>query len=151
MRLSEAIGLHKDDVMLDAEHPHIILKPHPWRRLKNLSSERVIPLVGTALWAVGQAIQSSSTDFLFPKYCDETKCKSNSASAALNKWMSPRVPDGCVIHSFRHSFRDRLRAAECTQDITDRLGGWSVDSVGETYGAGYSLKVLSRWMNKALG
>ena len=151
MRLSEAIGLHKDDVMLDAEHPHIILKPHPWRRLKNLSSGRVIPLVGTALWAVGQATQSSSTDFLFPKYCDETKCKSNSASAALNKWMSPRVPDGCVIHSFRHSFRDRLRAAECTQDITDRLGGWSVDSVGETYGAGYPLKVLFRWMNKALG
>ena len=151
MRRREAIGLHKDYVMLDAENPHIILKPHPRRRLKNLSSHRVIRLDGSALSAVGQAIQSSSTDLLFPKYCYETKCNSNSASAAFNKWMSPRVPSGYVIHSFRHSLRDRLRAAECTQDMTDRLCGRSLNSVGETYGAGYPLKVLSRWMNKAFG
>ena len=31
----------------------------------------------------------------------------NSASAALNKWLKPYVPENCVIHSFRHSFRDR--------------------------------------------
>ena len=46
MRLSEAIGLHKDDVMLDAEHPHINVKPNPWHRLKNLNSERAVPSVG---------------------------------------------------------------------------------------------------------
>ena len=146
MRLSEAIGLNKDDIMLDAGHPHIMLKPHPWRRLKNLSSERLIPLVGSALWAVGQAIQSSSTDFLFPKYCDETKCKSNSASAALNKWMSPRVPDGCIIHSFRHSFRDRLREVQCPSDVIDALGGWSTVGVGGKYGDGFRLEQKSQWV-----
>ena len=150
MRLSEAVGLHKDDVVLDHEFPHIILKPHPWRRLKTRGSERFIPLVSSAWWAAERAIQSSTTDFLFPRYCNETECKSNSASAALNKWLSPRVPKGCVIHSFRHSFRDRLRAAECPQEITDRLGGWSVGGIGESYGSGYPIEVLSKWMNEAM-
>ena len=150
MRLSEAAGLHKEAVVLDDEYPHIVLKPHPWRRLKNMSSERTVPLVGVALWAAKRAIQSTSTDFLFPRYCDETICKSNSASATLNKWLSSRVSDGGVIHSFRHSFRDRLRAVECPQDITDRLGGWAVGGVGEGYGSGYPIEVLYKWMDKAL-
>ena len=151
MRLSEAVGLHKDDVVLDHEFPHIILKPHPWRRLKTRGSERFIPLVGSAWWAAERAIQSSTTNFLFPRYCNETECKSNSASAALNKWLSPRVPKGCVIHSFRHSFRDRLRAIECPQEITDRLGGWSVGGIGEAYGSGYPIEVLSKWMKLMVG
>ena len=150
MRLSEAVGLNKNDLKLDHEFSHIVLRPHPWRRLKTISSERIIPLAGTALWAARQAYQSSSTEFLFPKYCDETTCKSNSASAALNKWLSSRVPKQCVIHSFRHSFRDRLRAVECPQDIIDRLGGWSLSGVGEAYGVGYPLKVLSKWIDKGM-
>ena len=55
-----------------------------------------------------------------------------------------RVPEGCVIHSFRHSMRDRLRAIEGPPDIFDRLGGWTVGGVGE----GYRLEVLHRWMNR---
>ena len=151
VRLSEAVGIHKDDVVLDHEFPHIILKPHPWRRLKTRGSERFIPLVGSAWWATEEAIQSSTTNFLFPRYCNETECKSNSASAALNKWLSPRVPKGCVIHSFRHSFRDRLRAVECPQEITDRLGGWSVGGIGESYGSGFPIEVLSKWMKLMVG
>ena len=58
------------------------------------------------------------------------------------------MPEDCVIHSFRHSFRDRLRAVQCPKDITDRLGGWSVSGVGESYGDGYPLDVLDSWMKK---
>jgi len=148
MRLSEAAGLHKNDIYLDEGNPYIVLKPHSWRRLKTKGSERIIPLVGSALWAVQRAMNQSNTMFLFPRYCNEDECKSNSASAALNKWLSPRVENNCVIHSFRHSFRDRLRAVECPQDITDRLGGWSVGGVGESYGLGYPIEILSRWMRK---
>ena len=53
------------------------------------------------------------------------KGNANSASAALNKWMKSYVPEGCVVHSFRHSFRDRLRALEAPMEVTDVLGGWS--------------------------
>jgi integrase len=51
MRLSEAAGLHVDDIKLDCEIPHIDLKPHSWRGLKTRGSQRQIPLVGASLWA----------------------------------------------------------------------------------------------------
>ena len=40
MRLSEATGLHIDDIKLDCEIPHIDLKPHAWRTLKTKGSQR---------------------------------------------------------------------------------------------------------------
>ena len=139
-----------EDIKLDDTHPHTLLRPHPWRRLKTQSSERIVPLVGASLWAAKRASETTSNKFLFPRYCDEFRWKGNSASAALNKWLSSRVPSGCVVHSFRHSFRDRLRAAECPPDIIDRLGGWSVEGIGENYGEGYPLGVLLRWIKSIL-
>ena len=53
-----------------------------------------------------------------------------------------------VIHSFRHSLRDRLRAIECPADIIDQIGGWSSSGVGSSYGNGYTIEVLGRWMNE---
>ena len=40
MRLSEAVGLLKSDIILDIDTPHLNLIPHPWRRLKTSESER---------------------------------------------------------------------------------------------------------------
>ena len=70
----------------------------------------------------------------------------NAASAALNKWMREHAPDGCSMHSFRHSMRDRLRAVECPADIVDQVGGWQTDGVGHGYGSGYPMEVLRKWM-----
>ena len=110
----------------------------------------MIPLVGASLRAAKRASEATTNKFLFPRYCDELRCKGNSASATLNKWLSYRVPSGCVVHSFRHSFRDRLRAVECPPNTIDRFGGWSVEGVGETYGNGYPLGVLLRWIKSIL-
>ena len=49
---------------------------------------------------------------------------------AVNKWLKPRLPEGCVVHSFRHSLRDRLRAVQCPLDMIDQIGGWSIAGVG---------------------
>ena len=46
---------------------------------------------------------------------------------------------GNVIHGFRHSFKDRLRAVSAPIDMIDQLGGWSLQSVGQGYGDGYQL------------
>ena len=145
MRLSEACGLLSSDINLDCSIPHIDLIEHPWRRLKTPSSVRQIPLVGTSLWAAGR-IKSQCGEFAFPKYCSGAQCNANSASAALNKWLKPRVPQGCVIHSFRHSLRDRLREVECPADVIDAIGGWVTEGVGHGYGAGYSIEVKAKWM-----
>jgi len=56
------------------------------------------------------------------------------------------VPDGCVIHSFRHSLGDRLRAVECLSDIVDAIGGWATSGIGHKYGTGYSFAIKNRWM-----
>lgn len=145
MRLSEACGLLSSDIVLDADIPHISLREHPWRRLKTSSSTRSIPLVGASLWAAEQ-IKAQGTEFAFPKYCNSEKCNANSASAALNKWLKPRLPIGCVIHSFRHSLRDRLRAVECQSDIVDAIGGWTTEGIGQRYGKVYGLNVKAKWM-----
>ena len=145
MRLSEACGLLSSDINLDCSIPHIDLIEHPWRRLKTPSSVRQIPLVGASLWAAGR-IKSQSGEFAFPKYCSGAHCNANSASAALNKWLRPRAPQGCVIHSFRHSLRDRLREVECPADVIDAIGGWATEGVGHQYGKGHSLNVTHGWM-----
>ena len=150
MRLSEAAGLASDDIAVDADMPHIIVRPHPWRRLKTKGSERLVPLVGASLWAAQRLMQHDSS-YAFPRYCDGQTCNANSASAALNKWLKPRVNDDAVVHSLRHSMRDRLRAVECPSDIIDQIGGWSSASVGSSYGKGYELPVLAKWMKMMEG
>ncbi|MCH1556210.1 MAG: tyrosine-type recombinase/integrase [Pseudomonadales bacterium] len=148
MRLSEAVGLLVDDIVLSADQPHINLTKHPHRRLKTDASERIIPLVGSSLWAAKRIKENTSSRFCFPRYCSETNCNSNSASAAINKWIKTIVGSDAVTHGLRHSFRDRLRAVEAPVDMIDQLGGWSLRSVGQSYGDGYPLDLLHRWMER---
>jgi len=148
MRLSEAAGLHVDDIQLDCEIPHIDLKPHPWRSLKTKGSQRQIPLVGASLWAAKRVKQTNSTSpYAFPKYTSAKGTNANSASAAINKWLRPRVPEGCVVHSFRHSLRDRLRAVQCPSDMIDQIGGWATAGIGQSYGEGYKLSATEIFLS----
>ena len=77
-------------------------------------------------------------------------CHTNSASAAFNKWLKFRVPNHCVIHSFRHSMRDRLREVNCPTEIIDQVGGWVDNKVGSSYGNGYSLIRVSEELSKII-
>jgi integrase len=151
MRLAEAAGLLKDDIILDTKNPRVVVREHPWRRLKTASSSREVPLVGASLWAAGRVLaQCDGSRFAFARYNRTGETNANAASAALNKWMRPFVPEHCTMHGFRHSMRDRLRAVECPSEIVDQLGGWQSEGVGQSYGKGYPLEVLSRWAEKAI-
>ena len=147
MRLSEAAGLHMDDIRLDGDIPHVVVQPHPWRSLKTAPSERTIPLVGASLWAAQRiAGQAADPIFAFPRYNRSGQTNGNSASAALNKWLKSYVPDGCSVHSFRHSMRDRLRAVNCPTEMIDQIGGWSRETIGQGYGEGYDLATTNEWL-----
>ena len=52
------------------------------------------------------------------------------------------------VHGMRHSLRDRLRAVECPSDVVDAIGGWTTDGIGHSYGRGYSVDILAKWMCK---
>jgi integrase len=147
MRLAEAAGLAKEDVFLDTEIPYVRLCERPWRPLKTRSSERDVPLVGAALWAAQRAYESSPNEHLFPRYCSEQGCKADYASNSLNKWLRKHVPSGCVVHSFRHSMRDRLRAVECPSEMIDQIGGWQTAGVGQGYGNGYTARQMQPFLD----
>jgi integrase len=150
MRLSEAAGLMLSDLKLEDVIPYIDLKPHPHRRLKTASSERKIPLVGLSLWAARRLKQHSTGLYCFPRYTNPERCNSNSASAAINKWIKTVGGSNDVIHGLRHSFRDRLRAVEAPTDMIDQLGGWALKSVGQGYGDGYDLELLVKYLRKLI-
>ena len=106
-----------------------------------------LTLFSHTAWAGNQLICKMSEIAV----CALQKCpvdKANSASGGLNKWLHQYVPDNCVIHSFRHSLRDRLRAVECPSDIVDAIGGWKTSGIGHGYGNGYPLNVLEKWMKR---
>ncbi|ABF62522.1 site-specific recombinase; phage integrase family (plasmid) [Ruegeria sp. TM1040] len=148
MRLAEAAGMARQDIERRSDGSLVAwVRPHPWRRLKTKGSERVVPLEGQAKWAAERLLSEVvESDFLFPRYNRKPQTNANAASAALNKWIKQMTPEGCTMHSFRHSMRDRLRAVECPSDIVDQIGGWQTDGVGHGYGSGYPVEVLQKWM-----
>ena len=149
IRLAEGAGLSRSDFITNDGILCIHIRPHPWRSLKTASSERVIPLVGSAKWAAERILeQPNSSPFAFPKYNYGQRTNANSASAALNKWLKGKIGVGYTMHSFRHSMRDRLRAVECPSDIIDQIGGWLTQGVGASYGEGYSTKILGQYLTQ---
>ena len=124
----------------------LLLDLHTIKSLKTFFAPRNL---GVSLWSARRILESNNdSSFAFPLYCNDKKCNSNSASAALNKWLRNRLGEGNVIHGFRHSMRDRLRAVECPSDLIDQIGGWTRGSIGEGYGKGYSLDIKYRWIEK---
>lgn len=148
MRLSEALGLTKDDISITDSQASLVIRNHAWRRLKTSSSEREIPLVGASLEAAQILLEESNNEFLAPHYCNAKKTLSNLASSKINKWLKKKFNTSHVIHSFRHTFRDRLREIECPSELINELGGWSKSSIGEQYGNGYPLNVKAKWMSE---
>ena len=152
MRLAEGAGLLRSDFIEQDGILCVNIRPHPWRSLKTASSERVIPLVGSAKWAAERILaQPDSSQFAFPNYNDGQRTNANSASAALNKWLKTKIGQGYTIHSFRHSMRDRLRTVECPSDVIDQIGGWLAQGVGNSYGNGYDYNTLNKWMISLIG
>ena len=56
-------NLKIEDLKLDHQHPHITLAPYPHRFLKPKPSERIIPLVGSFLWAAKRIKEHSVNEF----------------------------------------------------------------------------------------
>jgi integrase len=149
-RLAEITGLTLNDIDLDAETPHIVIKRHPWRALKNAGSARSVPLVGQALWAAKRVKKAAveGQRFAFPRYTTAKVTKANGASAALNKWIKEAAKLDHTVHELRHTMADRLREVQCPADVRLAIGGWAREGEGEGYGDGYTLRVMAQWLAK---
>jgi integrase len=135
-RPSEIVNLSKARIHVDAEVPFIRIQAEG-RLLKTEHSERDIPLVGLALEAMKRHRNG------FPRYFD----KGSSLSATLMKHFKSRgllpTPKHSV-YSLRHAFKDRLKAAECPEEMIDELMGHSTGK--PRYGDGYGLQLKARYL-----
>ncbi len=105
----------------------------PGRGLKNRSSIRRVPL--------HPAIQDFAAVMLpFKPATGHYWSKRSMVGSRKTVGISdPRL----TLHSARHSFKDRCRAAGLTEEVHDALTGHSNGSVSRSYGRGVPLKVLA--------
>jgi integrase len=111
---------------------------------KNTQSLRRVPLPATVLPYLPKKIAGP----LF----DRTKNAdpSDAASKRLNRFLDDiGINDKRkVVHSFRHRAQDRLRAFECPEDIRWSILGHEEETVADTYGTGFPVRVLKKWIDK---
>ena len=129
------------------------------KQLKTTVSDRLIPihrvLINCGLVHFAEAKWKAGKKKLFD---DIETGSTGSRPVAFSKWFTqflracgaqrPRTS----FHSFRHNFRDELRAARIDHDIALLLGGWTTGSsrtaVHENYGSGYRVDALNEAVGK---
>lgn len=122
--------------------------------LKTGASDRVVPLHPTlldfGLVEHASKLRRAGQTKLFGEIDPGTK---GIRAVAFSKWFTQFLRncgarrDRTSFHSFRHNFRDELRAARIDFDIAMALGGWASSSaaqrgVSENYGSGHRVRVL---------
>jgi len=136
LRPSEAANLQAHTIHLDAPIPYVDILPDG-RVLKTEDSRREVPLVGAALAAMRVRPKG------FPTYRDKTA----SLSALVNKYFlnhGLRPTEHHSLYSLRHSFKDRLIAAEAPDSLIDSLMGHRTGK--PKYGKGPPLELKVKFL-----
>ena len=149
-RLAEIAGLRRCDVFLEAKNPYIALVEHESRGLKTKNSIRDIPLLPIAFEALSQHLASHNNVMVFPRYQRDGKTLSTNASNTSANLIRRLGIKEKTIHHARHTMRDLLRHADVPPHIIDAIGGWGSQTIGESYGAGYSLDQKMAALKNAL-
>lgn len=132
-RLAEAWGLEESDIY--EGRMAFKIRPNQTRRLKNLSSERELPMTASIQKAIN-------------KYLNSNKPKSAaSASAALSKfYRTNNFSFGS--HSLRHFMRDALDQVGARTSEIDSICGWSSGSMRDHYGNRDLTELLRQRLNE---
>ena len=144
-RMEEIAGLPVDAIIATDGHFGFDIRPHEDRRLKNLQSERLIPvhdhLIELGILAHQERQQLRGEQYLFPELMP-TSSKKKFTSALRYNWEkirdiqlggNPRNLDG---HSLRHSLNHFLKLENSVSKEVrlDILGHAGVDLNEEVYG-----------------
>ncbi len=138
-RPGEAAGLLPEDIMLDAEVPHIRIRDNAARAIKNAPSRRDVPLVGVSL----EAFRDFSDGF--PRY----QTDSADLSATVNKYLRENGLAETARHtlySLRHSFEDRLLRARVDERVRRDILGHALgrERYGEAGGPAFRVGEIQR-------
>lgn len=137
LRIAECVNLNAATIHLDADIPHVQVRPDG-RRLKTDESLRDMPLVGVALAAMRYQPKG------FPRYHDDGAGLSATVNAYLaDNGLRPKA--GQSLYSLRHTFKDSLIAVEAPDSIIDHLMGHATE--GPKYGVGPPLQLKLKWVH----
>ena len=140
----ELVGLAPEDIQLDHETPHIVVRANVNRQLKQKHRGRNIPLVGIGLEAFKRYPDG------FPRY-RSLKSGADTLSANIRAHFQRKElieGEARSMYSFRHSFMDRMREAGIPNDVQDYLMGHKNERMGNKYGHGYTLVQLKNFLEK---
>lgn len=129
---SELTMIAADDIRLDDEIPHLILRKNENRsHLKTKSRFRTVPLVQEAVETLREFPNG------FPAY--NTPIKTKSFCEMVNKYIHTFNKDR-TVYCLRHTFTDRLRRVCKTDTMIDALTGHGRNTTTSRYGDGWTLK-----------
>ncbi|NJC08231.1 site-specific integrase [Polymorphobacter fuscus] len=124
------------------------------KRLKTGASRRVVPIHRTLLdLGLLAFVEGQHRDHQIKLFSEIGQGPKGARSVAFSKWFtqflrhSGASKDRTCFHSFRHNFRDELRAARIDHDVAMALGGWTSglsgrNKVSENYGNGHCIGTL---------
>jgi integrase len=164
MRLSEIVSLDVADVrLIDGIYCFVVsevsLVGSRDKTLKTSASERLVPihrtLIECGLLACVEQQRAAKRFKLFEEIDPGPRGR---RAIAFSKWFTQfsracgAYQDLTSFHSFRHNFRDELRAARIDHDIAMVLGGWTTgrnaSSASENYGSGHRVGALHEAINE---
>lgn len=129
--MTELLGLATEDIFLDHEYPHFIIRPNKHRPiLKTKNRPRALPLWGPALDAMKRHPDG------FSQYRHE-KGEEEARHAVNNMLKAVKIPR--TWNGFRHYFEDALRNSHAQDSVRDEIMGHS-QGMGGWYGNGLVLK-----------
>lgn len=139
----EICGLAVDDIKLDGNIPHILVRHNEHRSLKTSHRGRSIPLVGQSLLAFQRHPEG------FPSYRKPNG--SDALSAVIMKHLKKHdllETDQHSVYSLRHLFMDRMRKHRFPEELQNYLMGHKHPTMGAHYGSGYALSGILFYMEK---
>lgn len=139
--LAEIVGARLEDLRVDDPVPSLVIVAHEGRQLKTGHRGRVIPLLGVSLEAARRRVAAGG----FPRYATAPDV----LSATVNKFLLEnklRPTPRHTAYSLRHSFQDRMIAAELPERIQADLMGHKL--ARPRYGKGADLEHVRDLLSK---
>ena len=147
-RVKEACTLMREDIVLDVEIPHIIIRPNDrndWT-IKGTFSRKV-PVVDPETLALLREFPDGPTRY-------QGRNGATNCSTAINKVLRNNgigESGGRVsLYSARHTVKKKLLTVQATEYVIDEILGHSDGKAKDSYGDGVPLEVTAEWLRAAL-
>jgi integrase len=164
-RAAELGGLRLDEVKIDDDHPHLVIKPNDYRRTKSNTS-RSVPildaLVNLGLKSYLDEVRASGADRVLPDWnppfrkledgSSEAQWASAKWTKSFNRTILPSVLPhlsgadvrrDVTLHSLRGSFKRLLEDSDMPQQYVDDIIGHAKHDLDRRYSGTRNIDFLS--------